>query len=449
MDNISGVTMQDYVGFYPEELSGLASQGDLLKALDTGGYTTSSSGGPLIGQSLEQTVHIVTFDIQKHVPLFKKIVKQPAFATIEEYNRLITYGEGGAFFQDGGVPRSDDAQYERVAEKVKFMGAMGEVTGPMIIAGRAKFGDIVAQQVYNRMAFLLRQVETALFFANSNNDVLSFRGIKQMIEEDAGTQNIIDKRGQPLELSDLEDGAQIIADNYGFPTDMYMSVREKSAISKLIYPVTRFASPGQAAAAGIPINSYASAHGEFSLTADVWLRPGSVPKGTADSGAPAGPGTPTATTQAVTSQLAIGVYYYKVSSVNSAGESLAVAANAAVTISAGTQVGQLVITPTPSGAKSYRIYRGTSATNMTFLEEVPVTTGGTTTYQDDGSEMPGTSKAFLEDSSQHALKQLLPFRKVDLARVSDSTRWMQIGYLTPVLYAPKKAVMYKNIGAAI
>jgi len=450
MDNlIPGVSMADYVGFYPEELSGLKSSEELLKALDSGSYGTSTSGGPLIGQSLENTVHIVTFDIRKHIPLFNKIVKQPAFATIEEYNRLLSYGEGGAFFQDGGIPRADDAQYERVAEKVKFMGCVGEVTGPMILAGRAKFGDILAQQVYNRTAFLLRKIEEALFFGNDGYDTLAFRGIIQQIVSGATSDNIVDKRGQPLELGDLEDGATVVADNYGFPTDMFMSIREKASISKLMYPTTRFNSPGQAAAAGVPIDKYAAANGEFNLIGDVWLRPGAAPKSVADSLAPAGPAAPVCTVIAsVGSLLDQATYFYKVSSINSNGESLAIAGDTSITVSAVDKAGQLVITNV-SGAKSYKVYRGTTATNMKFMVEQAATVGATTTIVDAGADIPGTSKAILLDSAEIALKQLLPVRKVDLARVADSTRWMQISYLTLVLYAPKRLVYYKNIGAAI
>ena len=449
MEGINGVTMSDYTGFYPEELAGMSAQGDLMKALDTGGYsTTSGTGGPLIGQSLENTVHIVTFDIQRHIPLFKKIVKQPAFATIEEYNRLTSYGEGGAFFSDGGLPNEDDAVYERVVEKVKFMGCQGEVTGPMMLAGRAKFGDILAMQVYNRTAFLLRKIEEALFMSNDDNNSLAFRGIFQQIIADASSQNVIDMKGAPLELGNLEDASTIIADNYGFSDLFIGGVQVKADLSKLLYPSTRFNSPGQAAAAGIPINEYASANGTIDLMSDVWLRPGSVPLTIANKGSVAAPGAPTCTTGSLSgSILPVGVYYYKVSSVNAAGESLPVAGNAAVTITVGTgQTGNIVITNV-SGALSYKIYRGTTTTNMTYLDEIKTGTS-TTTYVDDGSEVPGTSKAVMMDQSQLALKQLLPIRKVDLSRVADSTRWMQIAYLTLVLYAPNRFVLFKNIGRA-
>ena len=448
MEGITGVSMSDYSGFYPEELAGLQAQSDLSKALDTGGYSTSNAGGPLIGQSLENTVHIVTFDIQRHIPLFKRIVKQPAFATVEEYNRLLSYGEGGAFFNDGGLPGEDDATYERVSEKIKFMGCQGEVTGPMMLAGRAKYGDILAMQVYNRTAFLLKKIEEALFNSNDVNDSLAFRGIFQQVAEGA-PNNIIDKRGNPLELSDIEDAATIIADNYGFATLGIFGVQTKADLSKLLYPSTRFNSPGQAAAAGIPMNTYASANGDVELMSDIWLMPGGVPLTSANKGAPNTPAAPVCTQVAsIGSLLVQGTYYYKVSAVSSSGESLAISGDAAVVINAADKGAQLVITNV-TDAKSYKIYRGATATAVKYMDEIATQVGATTTYVDDGSEIPGTAKSIIMDEQQLALKQLLPVRKVDLARISDSTRWMQIAYLTLVLYAPKRFVIFKNVGRAV
>jgi hypothetical protein len=444
MENAMGVTMADYEGFYPTEMSGLQSQEDLQKALDSGSYGNTSSGGPLIGQSLENTVRVVTFDINKHIPMFNKIAKQPAFATVEEFNRLLSYGEGGAFFNDGGLPNADDAQYERANEKVKFMGCMGEVTGPMMLAGRAKFGDILAQQVYNRTAFLLRKIEEAIFNANETCDPLAFRGLFQQIMEGA-SENVIDMRGKPLSLEVLEDGATMIADNYGFASSMFMGVREKASVSKLLFNSTRWMNPGKEAAAGIPVNKYAAANGEFDLVGDVWLRPGGDPLKAGQKNAPSAPATVTVTVEDEASQFDAATMYYAVSAVNSAGESIATAGNAAATVTGATQRGKLVIA-NPTGAKSLKIYRGATAGTVKFMKEVAVATGATTTFYDTNADLPGTSKSILMDETTIALKQLLPVRKIDLARISDSTRWMQVSYLTLVVYALKKNVVFKNIG---
>jgi hypothetical protein len=43
-------------------------------------------------------------------------------------------------------------------------------------------------------------------------------------------------------------------------------------------------------------------------------------------------------------------------------------------------------------------------------------------------------------------KQLAPMLKVPLAVVDLAVRWAQVIYGVPVMYAPRKYVLYKNIG---
>jgi hypothetical protein len=43
-------------------------------------------------------------------------------------------------------------------------------------------------------------------------------------------------------------------------------------------------------------------------------------------------------------------------------------------------------------------------------------------------------------------KQLSPMIKMNLAVISPSIRWMQLLYGTPIVYAPKKNVVFRNIG---
>ena len=60
----------------------------------------------------------------------------------------------------------------------------------------------------------------------------------------------------------------------------------------------------------------------------------------------------------------------------------------------------------------------------------------------------GCEESFLIDSSEDvwSFKQLAPLMKMDLAVLSPATRFMLLLYGTPILYAPKKMVTFKNIG---
>ncbi len=54
------------------------------------------------------------------IKLFKTISKVPASNTVEEFNRLISYGAGGTrrfnlgFISEGDLPEEENSTYERV-----------------------------------------------------------------------------------------------------------------------------------------------------------------------------------------------------------------------------------------------------------------------------------------------------------------------------------------------
>jgi hypothetical protein len=76
--------------------------------------------------------------------------------------------------------------------------------------------------------------------------------------------------------------------------------------------------------------------------------------------------------------------------------------------------------------------------------------GATTQVIDRNADLPGTSKAFLVQQNLEffSFKQLAPFSKIPLATIDTSVRWMQLLYGAPTVYAPGKAVIYKNVGRA-
>jgi hypothetical protein len=70
---------------------------------------------------------------------------------------------------------------------------------------------------------------------------------------------------------------------------------------------------------------------------------------------------------------------------------------------------------------------------------------------DDGSFIEGTSEAFCFDmnpSQVMAFKQLAPLMKLPLATISAAIRFMVLLYGVPILYANKKAVIIRNVGAS-
>jgi hypothetical protein len=65
--------------------------------------------------------------------------------------------------------------------------------------------------------------------------------------------------------------------------------------------------------------------------------------------------------------------------------------------------------------------------------------------------MPNTRKAMLIENTLdvYSFKQLAPIMKMDLARISTADRFMVLLFGTPQLYAPKKMVVFVNVGAYV
>jgi hypothetical protein len=71
-----------------------------------------------------------------------------------------------------------------------------------------------------------------------------------------------------------------------------------------------------------------------------------------------------------------------------------------------------------------------------------------THWTDYNNWRPNTFLGLMLDMSQQSLtfKQLSPMIKMNLAVISPAIRWMQLLYGTPIVYAPRKNVVFRNIG---
>jgi hypothetical protein len=453
MTGISGGLVGNTYGLPSQELQ------DLSKALGTGqlvgnnlGDAYVDGGAPFRVQSLEGILKVVTFQ-DRNIIFWRDIPKLQAYNTVEEYNRLVSYGGAGSgFFKEGGLPKEDDSQYERKAALVKFMGTTGIVTHALSLV-RSAHGDVIGREAKNRTLALLKQVELALFFGNSEHDSLAFDGIEKVISDEViaqGKQNIVDMRGSALDEETLEDVSQIISDEFGVLTTMYLGNKALTDLAKQILPNGRFSLPfgDQAGRLGYRIRHFDSQTGSFELKPNVFLKPGAAPKAVADSGAPASPTVTSlvAGANAASKFTAQATHYYAVAALNSDGESLPSAVSN-VSVSVGEAV-TITIASVPAGAKYYKIYRGTSAANI--KEMITVKATGGVIHIDKNDDLPGTAKAFgimLDAEQGLSFKQLAPLMKMDLATIAASYRFMILLYGVPVVYAPSKMVIIKNIGS--
>ncbi len=310
---------------------------------------------------------------------------------------------------------------------------------------------------------MLQQLERALYFADSNLDALQFDGLYAQVRnfvagKDYENQHIIDLRGEVLDENILEDGATVIADNYGSQNlKLHLTNQTHKDFSKLLYARQRLAMPStDGTKLGAPVRGYMANTADIDFLNNIFLKPEGAPKAQSQKGAPAIP-TLDATTPIVAdddngSKMDAGTYYYFVSAKNSAGESAPVATGSvAVTDGQAVTIKINRVTSDPV-AKSYKVYRGVTDDPGKALFAFEVKDAGNGVTQDivdKNFDIPGTDMAFLVDmDGENVLtyKQLAPLMKLPLARISASERFMILMYGMLEVYNPRRIVVFKNVG---
>jgi hypothetical protein len=466
------VTMNDYADF--GNGFGLGSAADLAqlnKALDTGNYAQAQGVGAQINgaalqvESLENSLKVLTYN-DKHVKFWKKIYKAPAYSTVEEYNQLLSYGsEGGGFVSEGALPDVEDSQYKRQASFVKFLGTTRQVTHPATLV-RSAHGDVISLENQNGILWLMKKLETGLFWGDSKlaangAEGLQFDGLNKLIHED----NTIDIKGEDLEDYHINYGAQMILQNYGTPTDLYLPFETLSKFSQSFFPKERVIMPtaNQGYQAGLVVNEFQTHGGAVHFEPDLFLqKTAPLPtKATGGKDCPTIPDAPTVTIDATEAsemyKSGAGSYNYYVTAVNRHGESLPSGkTTVAVTATDLNSAIKIVISNSASMVNPpeyYNVYRtekdGTQAYCILKVPAASVDAGGKTTAYDYNKTMPNTYTAFMGEFSNDVIqfKQLAPIMKMNLATLGPSYRWMVLIYGVPQLYAPKKWMRFTNIKA--
>jgi len=460
------VSWRDYEGLDGFGAASQADVADLRKALAAGQDVanpgaSAGEGFPLRVESLERTMKVVTYRMDD-VRLWKSIQKLPAFNTVEEYNRLESYGSNdvSGFISEGDLPEEDDSTYSRQYTVIKYLATTRKVTHVMSLV-RPAHGPVLAQETVNGTAHLLKQLEKALFFGDSSLVPVQWDGLQKLITDGAPAANIIDMRGAPLSEDALNDGGLTVktTPNYGRATDLYCADGAYSDLAKSFYPAERLPiQPGgwTDGMVGLSIRGFHSMVGPIMFNPDVFIEFGAVASASAVGDAAKRPATPTlgvaATTPVdATAQFGAadaGDYRYKIIAVNRYGKSAPLAVGP-VTVAAGDKV-TFGITEGSPAPTCYEVYR-TAVDGAAGTEKLAFTTartGATTTINDQNAYLPGCSSAFLiqQNVEFFSFKQLSPFSKIPLATIDTSIRWMQVLYGAPTVYAPGKAVIYRNVG---
>jgi hypothetical protein len=449
---------------------GLGTQAEvdnLNKALSAG-YEVNplnlEGGGAFRVESLENSLKVLTFGDQ-HIKFWKKIPKQTAFSTVEQYGQLLDYGrEQGAFVGEGVLPDTNDSTYARKAAFVKFLGTTREVTHPMTLVNSA-FGNVVARQNQDGILWMLKQMERALFWGNSKlapggNEGLEFDGLDRMID----TGNTIDLAGNYLEEKHMNWGAQMLISNYATPTDLYLPFEVMAQFSQDFFPKERVIMPtAQGYQAGVVVNKFMTHGGEVEFNPDIFLNKTNPMNMNASSLKAPAVGSLAAVlgsaTDADFGKSGIGTYKVAVTFCNSHGESIP-SNIVSVAITSADLVKGIAFTITNPASTAFpvefvKIYRSEKDGNTLYeIDKIAVAnqnSSGVTNYVDKCVTMANTYTAFMGEMSPEILgfKQLAPMMKMDLATLGPVIRWMILLYGVPVLYAPKKWMRFKNIKADV
>jgi hypothetical protein len=443
---------------------------DLNKALSAGYGTspeTQQNGGAFRVESLENSLKVLTYTDQ-HVKLWKKIPKMKAFNTVEEYNQLLSYGsDGGGFLAEGVLPDTQDSVYQRKAAFVKFIGTTREVTHPMTLVNSAH-GDIISRYNQDGILWMMKKIENGLFWGNSKlaaggGEYVEFDGLDNMI--DPG--NTIDLKGQHLEEKHLNWGAQMIIENYGVPTDIFLPFEVMAQFSQEFFPKERVIMPTQGGyQAGVVVDKFQTHGGPVEFNPDIFLKKtASLPSSATSTKAPAQPASVTGALSVAAdngdfSKSGAGTYRYWVTACNNHGESAPTQISSDIVLDSGDLDKSVTLTITNAASSVYpvdyyQVYRteadGSKGYAIAKIAASSAVASSVTSFVDRNATMPNTYTAFMGEMNEQVLafKQLAPIMKMDLATLAPSYRWMILLYGVPVLYAPRKFMRFKNIKAEL
>jgi hypothetical protein len=342
-------------------------------------------------------------------------------------------------------------------------------------------GDVIALENQNGILWLLERIEDSLFHGDAtlaaDGESEQWSGLDKLIDADS----FLDLEGQPMQEADVEEAANQIVENYGYPTDIFLGTRVASDLVKTMYPKERISLPApQNGQVGLSVTSVMTQAGVMELNPNVFLKRSPTPPSVATHAN--APLPPTAAVSAAVNGAttngdfnkgaAAGTNYYSwvVTYSNRFGESAPcpVMANG-VAISqaqkdAFNRFDLSVTNPNPIGTylpEWVNVYRTeakatnaqvTDLTKYSLVRKLAISsqTAGAalTTIQDVNFQLPFTETAYMGEMSPSVLtfRQLLPMMRLDLAVLAPAYRWMILLYGTPLMFAPKRWLRMINIG---
>jgi hypothetical protein len=469
---------------------------DLSKAMEAGhvqGGDITSAGqtnaGALKYESLDNALRLTQWK-DSHIRFWKRVAKEAAYSTVEEFNVQTSYGQDrGGFWSEGELPEEENSLYTRKLEKVKYMGVSRGVTHVAQLV-KNQVGDLYRKEISDGMLYLLQKADRGLFYADEavvsdewngiyaqHLNMDNYSSLEQYMESD----HVVDLRGGALKESNVEDACETLLRYYAHPDLLIGPPQIITDFSLQLFAQRRFNQSGGGNPGGTglgqPVTKYFSRFATIDLEHDIFAVKGTSKAigGTASSAkAPATP-TPTSATPVVAAPLTrfadgAGDYYYAVSAINRYGESALVQVGGTITVATTEAVDLIFVSGGGAYApEAYVIYRSevdpsAAAASTDFYPIMTVPAAGTDVkrgslvagvdgaaalaVRDNNRFLPNTEEAMLLQSDKEifGFKQLAPMMKMDLAVLAPINRFMILLYGTPILYVPSKTIRFINIG---
>ncbi|MBW6469630.1 MAG: DUF5309 domain-containing protein [Methanosarcinaceae archaeon] len=145
----------------------------------------------------------------------------------------------------GGL-NSSTATYARSAQKMSYIYAVGEVSGPMQVASAQQWKDALNLMIPSEYQALKELEENLIINGNptvddydgSVTDVRGFTGLINGI-----TTNTTNKSGAKISLQNITDAFRTIREAYGRPTICVTDYKTLSDVKGLIFDVLRYPAP--------------------------------------------------------------------------------------------------------------------------------------------------------------------------------------------------------------
>lgn len=481
------------------------SASDVLKAMEAGSMTGMqynnmiNNGGGLKVESLDSVLKILTNRLNQLV-YFMEMPKHKIDNNVHQYNQLYKYGEEvGIFNTEGETPEETDSQYRRKSIIAKYMGVVGQVTHPAMLARLAGGMNMYTKEVENKTILLQTLIDARLVDADSSCVPEQFDGFfRQHLlgvnEMDGGTAEgktseqlldayysspaVIDAQGQVLNDTLIQDAADVVVNVYnGYIDRIISNPIVFNNYVKLFHESKRvivgMAASVTGATMGQSVNNVVTQFGKVDIKNDRFFneaKPITVGKLSTSAKAPVIPvivnaiKVNTADTKTNFGQHA-GSYGYLVTAKNRYGESAPLnITSAGAQAVAATESVEFEFTAGVGGAYAatcFVVYRTkknaviNENTQYYPIFEVPASQmangydgANANCVRDRNRIIAGTKSALIyyNDNQINEYLQFADTMKMDFAITAPSRRFAILNYGTPVYYQPAKIVRIVNIG---